>query len=455
MVLFYDKRLSMNIKELKVKNIDIYSMIFSGILYLGLGVLFLTQKTTVIFAVKNILNLLAILFTITAIFQIIGFAPIRKKKFTAISRLFGFVLNLTMAYVIYFKPELIISIFPISFGIYAFFGGIIRLLIYIQYRKNKVERRFFVAIESIVLTVFGIIIVIHPLGAILPLSNLIGVFFILYGISFIIDALLDGVSIETKNSLKRRVRINLPIFMVAFIPHKILMKINKAFETEKLNEEDLVTSKENTDFDLEVLIHVAEKGVAAFGHVDIWFEGKIMTYGTYDEDTYKLAGIISDGVLIEVFNKDKYIEFSQEHMGKTLFGFGLKLNESQKQRVRDRIENIHKNLYEWKPKSKIDEELGIIPKVPHKDYASIVYTNLKGRFYKFIKGPFKTYFALNTNCVLLADTIVGQAGIDLVKIQGLISPGAYFEYFNREFSRKNSFVISRTIYYKDGRKNQE
>ena len=32
-----------------------------------------------------------------------------------------------------------------------------------------------------------------------------------------------------------------------------------------------------------------------------------------------------------------------------------------------------------------------------------------------MKGPFKTYFALNTNCVLLADTIVGQAGIDLVK----------------------------------------
>ncbi|TAH59554.1 MAG: hypothetical protein EWM50_07880 [Gottschalkiaceae bacterium] len=69
-----------------------------------------------------------------------------------------------------------------------------------------------------------------------------------------------------------------------------------------------------------------------------------------------------------------------------------------------------------------------------------------------MKGPFKTYFALNTNCVLLADTIVGQAGIDLLKIQGLISPGAYFDFFNREFSRKNSFVISRTIYYKNDMK---
>lgn len=445
----------MNIKALKVKNIDVYSMTFSGVLYLGLGVLFLTQKETVTLAVKSMLNILAILFAITAIFQIIGFTPIKKKRLNSISRLFGFATNLIMASTLYFRPTFVVSIFPIFFGIYAFFSGIIRLLIYMQYRKNKVERRFFIVVVAIILILFGMIIIVHPLASILSIYSIIGIFFIIYGISFIIDALLDGLSIETKNSFKRRIRINLPVFMVAFIPHKILMKINKALETEAINEENLVILKEDTDFDLEVLIHVGNKGVSAFGHVDIWFEGKVMTYGSYDEDTYKLAGIISDGVLMEIFNKEKYIEFSQEYMGKTLFGFGLKLNEGQKKRVRDKIEDIHKNLYEWHPKSKTDEKLGIIPEIPHKDYASIVYENLKGKFYKFIKGPFKTYFALNTNCVLLADTIVGQTGIDLVKIQGLISPGAYFEFFNREFLRKNSFVISRTIYYKDDKLERE
>lgn len=441
---------SMDIKGLKLKNIDVYSMAFSGFLYLCLGILFLTQKGTIIFAVKSLLNLLAILFVIAAIFQLIGFTPLKKNKnLTSISRIFGFVVNIGMSSIIYFKPEIVVSIFPILFGVYAFFSGIIRILIYMQYKRNKVERRFFIVIGAIILMGLGTIIIINPLASILPISNLIGVFFILYGISFIIDALLEGLPIETKDSFKRRIRINLPVFMVALIPHKILMKINKTLETEKLNEEDLVTLKENIPFDLEVLIHVAEKGVAAFGHVDIWFEGKVMTYGTYDESTYKLAGIISDGVLIELLDKEKYIELSQNRMGKTLFGFGLKLNESQKERVRQRIEDIYNNLYEWKPKSKIDEELGIVPKTPHKDYASIVYDNLKGKFYKFIKGPFKTYFALNTNCVLLADTIVGQAGIDIVKIQGLISPGAYFEFFNREFSRRNSIVISRTIYFKE------
>lgn len=443
----------MNIKYLKIKNIDVYSMFFSAILYLGLGILFLIKKNTLIFAVKGLLNLLVILFTVAAIFQLIGFTPLKEKSLTSTSRLFGFTANLVMALTIYFRPEKVILILPIAFGIYAFVSGIIRFLIYLQYRRNRVPRRTFVIVGAIFLVLLGMMMIIEPLTYLLPISNLIGVFFIFYGFTFLVDGLVEGLSLETKNSFKRRIRISLPVFMVALIPHKILKQINKLFETEELNKEDLVSLKENTPCDLEVFIHVGEKGTFVFGHVDIWFEGKIMTYGCYDESTFKLAGAISDGVLVEIEDKEKYIKFSQSHLGKTLFGFGLKLTEEQKLRVREKIREIHQNLYEWEPKSRMDEERGIKPEKPYEDYSSILYENLKGKFYKFVKGPFKTYFVMNTNCVLLADSIVGQSGIDLVKVQGLISPGAYFEYFNREFSRKNSFVVSRKIYYDlEGRK---
>ena len=59
--------------------------------------------------------------------------------------------------------------------------------------------------------------------------------------------------------------------MVALVPHQVLLKINKALETDSLEEEDLVYSKEDRDYDLEILIHVGEKGVARLGHVDLWF----------------------------------------------------------------------------------------------------------------------------------------------------------------------------------------
>lgn len=445
----------MNIKQLKIKTVDSYSIIFTGLLYLALGILFLTQKGVLIFAVKGLLNLLVVLFTLTGIFQVIGLSSIIKKKLSLTSRLFSFIINISMALIIYFKPLLVVSILPLFFGVYAFLSGIIKLLIYLQYKRNKIPRRSFVLFESIVLGFIGIMILLHPLASILPVSNLIGIFFIFYGFSYIVEGALEVIPTDKKTSFKRRIRISLPIFMVVFIPNSILIKINKAFDTDDINEEDLIAIKEETPFDLEVLIHVGEKGISKFGHVDIYFDGKVMTYGSYDEDTYRLKGLISDGVLMKIADKEKYIDFSQNHLGKTLFGFGLKLSEEQKLRIRKQIECINNNLYEWKPKSKIDDEQGQLIKNSHKDYASIVYENLKPDFYKFVDGPFKTYFVLNTNCVLLADSIVGQSGIDLVNVNGLISPGAYFEFFNKEFLRANSFVISRTIYHKNTNYNQD
>ena len=53
---------------------------------------------------------------------------------------------------------------------------------------------------------------------------------------------------------------------------------------------------------------------------------------------------------------------------------------------------------------------------------------------------------LGSNCCRLADNIVGKSGIDLLKMNGAITPGTYYEYLNREFQKKNSMVISRKIY---------
>ena len=131
----------MDIKGLRVKNIGVYSMMFSGILYIILGVLFLTQKTTLIFAVKSLLNLMTILFIVAAFFQIIDVTPVKKKRINSISRVFGFIVNIVMAAIIYFKPEFVVSIFPVFFGSYAFLSGIIRLLIYMQYRKNNIKKK--------------------------------------------------------------------------------------------------------------------------------------------------------------------------------------------------------------------------------------------------------------------------------------------------------------------------
>ena len=75
-----------------------------------------------------------------------------------------------------------------------------------------------------------------------------------------------------------------------------------------------------------------------------------------------------------------------------------------------------------------------------------MYNATGAKFYKFNSGKFKTYFVLNTNCVKLADEILGKCGINIIKISGIITPGAYYDYFDREFGFKKSNVVSKTIY---------
>jgi hypothetical protein len=80
------------------------------------------------------------------------------------------------------------------------------------------------------------------------------------------------------------------------------------------------------------------------------------------------------------------------------------------------------------------------------NYSSKLKSQAKAKFFKFKKGKFKNYFVLGTNCVLLADQLIGVAGLDIVKINGIITPGSYYDCLNQEFYSRNNLVVSRKIY---------
>ena len=41
--------------------------------------------------------------------------------------------------------------------------------------------------------------------------------------------------------------------------------------------------------------------------------------------------------------------------------------------------------------------------------------------FKFKRGRYKTYFVLGSNCVKLAEAIMGKAGMDIIDLNGIIS----------------------------------
>ena len=68
------------------------------------------------------------------------------------------------------------------------------------------------------------------------------------------------------------------------------------------------------------------------------------------------------------------------------------------------------------------------------------------KIFKVKSGPFRKYFAINTNCVQLADTIIGPAGLDILRVNAIATPGSYFSMLNEMFERGGTIVTERTIY---------
>ena len=335
--------------------------------------------------------------------------------------------------IIYIDASLIMIV-----GIYAGINFVVQLITTIILYRNKTKRWIFSAISSIISLVCSMILILHPIRLRYLLIKIAGIYLILYGLTILgdfINEVFDKNSI--KDNLKRKIRIRLPIIYTLFIPQKLLKKINSLLETstKQVFEED----KSENSGELEVFIHLSEDIGRGFGHVDIGYKDKIYCYGNYDRSTNRLFGFLSDGVLIEV-DKNKYINHTVKE--RHLISFTFALNEAQYDAIDKKIEEIKEKAVEWHCEAESN------PNKVYTEYTNSLYQNTQAKFYKFKSGYFKTYFTFTTNCVKLSDVIIGATGIDSITLNGIITPGIYFDFLNNLYKMNSSIVVKRNLYKK-------
>ena len=337
-----------------------------------------------------------------------------------------------------------IYILALVIGVYQIFHASINLVTYVLYRKNKIRPRFRLLLDGLVLVFLGGTSLLSSTGNSVFQLFVLGAYFCLYGVSNIRDGFLFEGEIG-KNHLKRRIRISLPIVLAALIPARTLAKINKFMQENADEREDIHLGmvKSGKTAELEIFVHTAETSLfSAIGHVDICYQGQVISYGSYDPHSERLFGTIGDGVLFKA-NREKYIELCKRESQKTLFAYGLSLSEQQKKAIEERLREIESLLIPWEPSSQLLKRRE--GEVKH-TYSYQLKHEADATLYKFTSSKFKTYFVLSTNCVLLADSIVGEAGTDILSPQGFIVPGTYQDYLDLEFKKPSGIVVSRSIY---------
>lgn len=409
-------------------------LLITGIILVGIGA-FIQNQPSLVFSFFNLL--IPILLVIDAVSHFFQHEEHKKE------RLIRSLLEIALA-ISFVISTLSFDVLTILFGAYIDIKSVALLAKYWTYKQNSLAGRLNLLVSGIGGSIIGTLLLFSAFLSRNQILTCLVVYFVLLGVINICLGMRLFFPTKTIDQLKRKIRLTPPVFIEALIPRFVLKETNTLLEPDSAGKNDAIAkiqeTKEAIKPDLEIFIHVTEKSFGSIGHMDLSFEGEIISYGNYDRDSIHLFETIGDGVLVTGAKRNDYIPFCIKHDQKTLFCFGIKLTDEQREGIRASINDIRQSSYDWASHLQRD------PNGRYTDYASLL-TNLPNcQLHKFHHGAFKTYFVLTTNCVLLADTILGPTGIDLLTINGILTPGTYLEFLRNEFKRADSNVISFEVY---------
>lgn len=415
------------------KRISVGSIALTGLLFIQAGIAILLWIDNVPAPVRWTVFLSTCFVSFFAIISVFSKFKLSRLIQAISPTIFGFIFLV--------NPQSITTLFALFTGLYIMFIGFLRFIDFIVLNANKTKGRWWALTEVILSIGFGLPLMIAPSIYVERAALIASFIFIFHGLTYFEDLILQIAPTKWNGVLKTKIRINLPIIFTSTIPKKYIKNINKLFSVDDDGVLIQESFKTNETPDLEIFIHAAETGFSSMGHVDIFFEGKVYSYGNYDPESWKFFESVGDGVLLVVDGKQAYIDFRMEDLKSSSFCYGLRLSEPQKERVRKTIQELMSHTYPWKTKQqRVDEGEGS-DEIPQ-NYASRLYRATKMKSYKFKDTSFKAYFVMTTNCVKLADKIIRSMGVVTATPNGLLTPGTYLDYFDRQYRLKKSIVVS-------------
>lgn len=396
----------------------------SGLLFIIIGIIYIIRNYTVY---TLSFKLLGILTLISSLLKLINLILKRKKVLTNILDIF---LNTILGILFINKPNLFIYLSTKIFSMYALIQSLCGFINLIIYKQDKLKGKIYILTTSTLSLMLSITLMFSKDTNSIYICYIIGLYLILYGITIISSSILT----------KTKIVLPLPIIFTMFLPNILIKRILKGLTLED--------SKEKQKPDLEIMIHLAEKGSAAMGHVEFAFEDKVYSYACYNYLNRRLFGGIGDGIF-GIFDKKAYLKYCICEKNRFILSYGVKLTNKEKENIIKEIDKlISTNTEIWYPEIKYYED-GLIEKRDFNEMANKIYKHANGKFYRFTKGKYKTFFVLRTNCATCVDNIFNAIGTKIINLEGIISPGTYYSYLEKEYHKKNSKIISKTLYTKE------
>lgn len=391
-------------------------------------------------------SVLALLVALAATGVIYVFAVWTKTtKRTTKILVFGAILILS-GLAIYFFSNFIIQSFRIITGIIGIAIALFMFIDVIRLRKDGAPYIWSLIWGLIYLVIAGLIL-FSPDGTRI-LSIFVGLYTVFLSLNVFSEALV--ALFHVKPHLKENFVIPVPMAVAAFLPMAFFREINAMVREEPSEALYLQKPYHGEEPDLIVYVHTRAGFIPGFGHCDLCFNDKVYSFGDYDQATWKFQGFFADGVLAEI-PPEKHIHMALNDNKKILMAYGLTLTDDLKQKVQAKLDDIMSKAYIWKPKAELAAE-GQIKGDPKSftDVGSQMYNDEDATLYKFKEGSkYKTYYAIGENCSEAVNDVIGQAGIGLLQLNGVVTPGTMLEYLDELYETEGTIVTDRRLYMLD------
>jgi len=324
---------------------------------------------------------------------------------------------------------------------YLLLIGTVQIISYFLLKRDQIPDRF----KKFVYGIANIIFAYSVFNISMNHANsliAVGIYLILAGLTFIEDGRGAIIPHEKSDDIKRKIRFPLPVIFHALLPRRIVGRANEFISKELAIDNQLVQKYQRTinkgnmngKNKIQVQFTANSRNVNVFGHIQISVDGKVYNYGNYDVDSRKLAQTVGDGVIAEI-DKDDFFEYTLNG-GSTIVEYDLVLSDNQMAQLRNKIDELKEKTEPWTPTTNTQRDSN----------AGRLVSQTDAHLYKFTESKYRTYFVCSTNCVMLVDDLIGLSGLDLFVMVGVLTPGTYFDYFEKEYEKQNSIIVDRRIY---------
>jgi len=160
------------------------NMIISIIVFLVGLILFLKPDTTI----KSITIIIGILLIIMGSGPIIELLKSEEKKLSF--KIAPSIILFIIAFVLFFSPEILISIIPLFIGIALVMSSAFKLQNIYNLKKINNIFNIWPLIITLAILVLGILLIINPFGGAIAITQVIGIFLMIYSVLDIVDDII-------------------------------------------------------------------------------------------------------------------------------------------------------------------------------------------------------------------------------------------------------------------------